>query len=78
MDAQPGGHKTGGWNAGFAVFGVVIDGMEVAERISMLPTVQRGGMSMVRSSLFLGCSHVITSFSCAASSCQVRYMKYLN
>jgi len=38
---------TTGWSKGFAVFGEVESGMDVAEKIAALPTQNQGGMSML-------------------------------
>jgi len=46
LDPQPDGDGDG-YGAGFAVFGRVVDGMEVAETISMLPTRVEGGLKML-------------------------------
>jgi cyclophilin family peptidyl-prolyl cis-trans isomerase len=36
-----------GWALGFAVWGEVVEGMDVAEKISKLPTVSKNGMKML-------------------------------
>mmetsp|Transcript_18098 Transcript_18098/g.45652 ORF Transcript_18098/g.45652 Transcript_18098/m.45652 type:complete len:166 (+) Transcript_18098:360-857(+) len=36
-----------GWGLGFTVFGEVISGLEVADKASLLPTVERGGLKML-------------------------------
>uniref|UniRef100_A0A6T8K2A2 PPIase cyclophilin-type domain-containing protein n=1 Tax=Hemiselmis andersenii TaxID=464988 RepID=A0A6T8K2A2_HEMAN len=36
-----------GWGLGFTVFGEVVSGLEVADKASLLPTVERGGLKML-------------------------------
>ena len=44
LDPQPDGQ---GYSAGFAVFGRVVDGMNIAEQISRLPTQTHNGLQML-------------------------------
>ena len=40
-----------GWGLGFCVWGEVVEGLDVADKISVLPTHSSGGMSMLNNTL---------------------------
>ncbi|KAJ4460759.1 putative peptidylprolyl isomerase [Paratrimastix pyriformis] len=49
-----------GWGLGFTVWGEVIEGMDVAERIAQLPTQIQGGLKMLRAPVTINSAQLCT------------------
>eukprot|EP01006_Ploeotia_vitrea_P062652 TRINITY_DN84184_c0_g1_i1.p1 TRINITY_DN84184_c0_g1~~TRINITY_DN84184_c0_g1_i1.p1 ORF type:complete len:163 (-),score=13.72 TRINITY_DN84184_c0_g1_i1:170-658(-) len=47
---------TSGWTLGFTVFGEVVEGFDIAEKISKLPTKTSGGLKMLENAITFNAS----------------------